>query len=235
MGESTPSLEVWYYAVNGQRFGPLNREQLRDLIVGGQITAETTVWTAGLSGWNPAGHVQALSELFAPSASAAPPPPPPVRNRTGPFPALLSPAQKRRRIFFLIGAGFAVIAMCLPWGYAYVGGGAAGHVGYGGVVIGARFWQATVCMVLGLIALAIAIVDLAVVNGGWIWPLTKWGHLGLFSGLVLFSLLGVLLPLAGWHGGLGWSWSVIPIASVIVLALSVAGLILAILECRGGR
>jgi membrane protease subunit (stomatin/prohibitin family) len=63
----------WHIAVNGQTQGPFTPEQFAAGIAQGQITAETLVWTAGMSGWQPAGQVPALAAQFG---SATPPPPP---------------------------------------------------------------------------------------------------------------------------------------------------------------
>ncbi|WKA28813.1 DUF4339 domain-containing protein [Bradyrhizobium roseum] len=59
----------WFYASNGQQQGPYPEAQLRDLITRGTISADTLVWTEGMSGWQRAGEIPGL----APGGSAPPP------------------------------------------------------------------------------------------------------------------------------------------------------------------
>ena len=68
----------WYYAISGDRKGPVEEEQLRQLMQQGVVTSETLVWTAGMSQWLPARAVAALSAGVAappaiPSVPAATP------------------------------------------------------------------------------------------------------------------------------------------------------------------
>jgi len=65
---------VWHITANGQAHGPFSTEQLAAGIQQGQINAASLVWTAGLSGWTPAGQVPQLAGFFGPP----PPPPPPA-------------------------------------------------------------------------------------------------------------------------------------------------------------
>lgn len=68
-----PPGAAWHVAVNGQTQGPFTSEQLSQGIAAGQITAQSIVWSAGMSGWTPAGQVPQLASQFG----AVPPPPPP--------------------------------------------------------------------------------------------------------------------------------------------------------------
>lgn len=72
-----PLPAAWHVAVNGQTLGPFAAQQVTDAIARGEITAATLVWSAGMSGWTPAGQVPALAAYFA-SATPPPPPPPPA-------------------------------------------------------------------------------------------------------------------------------------------------------------
>lgn len=58
----------WYYAQNGQQFGPLPGEQLRNMLSSGALRPSDLVWSDGLPAWMPAGQVPAL--LPAPAAPA---------------------------------------------------------------------------------------------------------------------------------------------------------------------
>ena len=67
---------AWHVAVNGQTQGPFTDQQLAESISGGQVTAATQVWSAGMPSWSTAGQVPQLAAYFAPPA--IPPPPLPV-------------------------------------------------------------------------------------------------------------------------------------------------------------
>ena len=45
----------WFYAAGGQQQGPYGETQFRDLVARGAVTAETLVWTEGMSGWQKLG------------------------------------------------------------------------------------------------------------------------------------------------------------------------------------
>lgn len=65
---------TWYIAVNGQTHGPYSEQHLAAAVAAGQVTPETTVWTAGMSGWLPARDVPQLAAVL----NSTPPPPPPA-------------------------------------------------------------------------------------------------------------------------------------------------------------
>ena len=58
----------WFYASGGQQQGPYPEAQLRDLITRGMVSADTLVWTEGMSGWQRAGDIPGL----VPGGSAPP-------------------------------------------------------------------------------------------------------------------------------------------------------------------
>ena len=227
MPEQTVIQDGWYYSENGQSAGPVDTGALRRMLQERQIAVGTPVWRAGMVDWVSASQVADLTTV------GSPPLQPPLTSVSQPVrcgPQSLSAKQKNRRIFFIIVSSLAVISICLPWAYVIVPQG--GFSSAGGIVIGAHFWQAVVAMILGLLALAAAIVDLAMVHGAVVWQITKWCHLGLYIALTLTSLLGVVLPIAESSNELGLSVYVIPLASILLLGVSVTALVLAILECR---
>jgi membrane protease subunit (stomatin/prohibitin family) len=65
-----PAGGLWHVAINGQTLGPYGMQQLEQAVQQGQLNASTSVWSAGMSGWQPAGQVPQLAALFGP-----PPPP----------------------------------------------------------------------------------------------------------------------------------------------------------------
>jgi hypothetical protein len=72
----------WYYAVNGQRQGPVSFDQLRQLTANGQISSGDLVWCEGMADWQPAGSIPALAPAPPPFAA-----PPPVQAQYGYAPA----------------------------------------------------------------------------------------------------------------------------------------------------
>jgi GYF domain 2 len=54
------SNQSWFYASDGQQQGPFPEAQLRDLIARGTVSADTLVWTEGMSGWQRAGDIPGL-------------------------------------------------------------------------------------------------------------------------------------------------------------------------------
>lgn len=61
--------DQWYYTRQGQRFGPLSCEQMRQMMASGQLQQADLVWTEGMSEWTPAGRV---GQLSAPATATAP-------------------------------------------------------------------------------------------------------------------------------------------------------------------
>ena len=58
----------WFFAASGQQQGPYPEPQFRDLIARGTVTADTLVWTEGMTAWQKAGEVPGLL------SGASPPP-----------------------------------------------------------------------------------------------------------------------------------------------------------------
>jgi GYF domain 2 len=50
----------WFFASQGQQQGPFPEARLRELIGSGTVTAETLVWSEGMTGWQKAGEIQGL-------------------------------------------------------------------------------------------------------------------------------------------------------------------------------
>jgi membrane protease subunit (stomatin/prohibitin family) len=73
-----PSAAAWHITENGQNLGPYSVEQLAQAAQQRVLTPTTLVWSAGMSGWLPAGQVPQLAALFAPAPPPPPPPPPPA-------------------------------------------------------------------------------------------------------------------------------------------------------------
>jgi hypothetical protein len=64
--------ERWFYGYDGERFGPVPLESLRQMIAAGQLLPTDLVWHDGLPGWQPASSVPALG--FRASGPSEPPP-----------------------------------------------------------------------------------------------------------------------------------------------------------------
>ncbi|MDO5497479.1 MAG: DUF4339 domain-containing protein [Alistipes sp.] len=79
MNTPPPAPQSQYFvAVNGQQSGPFSIPQLQQLAQQGQINAQTMVWKQGMAGWDAAGNVAELAQLFAPATPPTPPGMPPM-------------------------------------------------------------------------------------------------------------------------------------------------------------
>ena len=110
MSETTPRDDAWYYAGADERFGPFSEAQLRDLVRSGAVPAETKVWHAGLSDWQPA-HL-ALG-LARPRAT-----PPPIPPRVEPRLASLGTHAR-------VALGLSALLVLVSLALLATGGGAA--------------------------------------------------------------------------------------------------------------
>lgn len=63
----------WYYARNGQQYGPLSDDELRRLAVDRKLRPDDLLWREGMSDWKPANSVRGL---FTASSASAPTPVP---------------------------------------------------------------------------------------------------------------------------------------------------------------
>jgi hypothetical protein len=50
----------WFFASRGQQQGPYPQARLHEFIANGTVTAETLVWTEGMTGWQKAGEIPGL-------------------------------------------------------------------------------------------------------------------------------------------------------------------------------
>ncbi len=64
----------WFYALDGQRFGPVSLEDFARLVAAGTVTSETLVWREGLPNWVAWGTIAADTTLPEVSGEAGPPP-----------------------------------------------------------------------------------------------------------------------------------------------------------------
>jgi hypothetical protein len=81
MSASSEGPRRWFYVREGRRHGPVEVEQLVDLVLGGEIPEDALVWNTGLPEWLPAREVEAIGRELPPPLPAqkpAPPPPEPV-------------------------------------------------------------------------------------------------------------------------------------------------------------
>jgi predicted Zn finger-like uncharacterized protein len=60
---------IWHVVLNGEQQGPYSIPQVREMLAGGHVDAETYVWRDGFDGWLPMQEVGELAAVFsAPSA-----------------------------------------------------------------------------------------------------------------------------------------------------------------------
>src|SRR5262245_48230408 len=69
--------DTWYYAQNGQQYGPVSGSQLQQLAAAGNIQPADLVWQEGMANWAPAGSITNLipaHRMPAPAPVVAPSP-----------------------------------------------------------------------------------------------------------------------------------------------------------------
>ncbi len=74
MQNSSPPLNQFFVAVNGQQTGPYSFEHIKEMIILGEIKRETLLWKNGMQQWEQANTITELASVFM----NVPPPPPPV-------------------------------------------------------------------------------------------------------------------------------------------------------------
>jgi len=65
-------MSAWYYMDGGQQKGPINDNDLRNLISSGRLYPEDLVWCEGMAEWSPA---HSLDGIVWPARPPQPPPP----------------------------------------------------------------------------------------------------------------------------------------------------------------
>ncbi len=154
----TDSHDKWYYVAGREQKGPFSIEQLTALASAGALQADTLVWSAKLTNWEPLGRTELASIL-----RVGPLEPPPLAYSQPAF-AAASPGQDARVSSF----GQAVSA-CFSKYATFVGRANRPEYWY--------FYLFTT-----LAAIAALIVDLALFSGEAepIFPLTIILYLGVF-------------------------------------------------------
>jgi uncharacterized RDD family membrane protein YckC len=67
------SMTSWWYAENGQQFGPIDQNSLTQHFRAGKIAPQTLVWREGMTQWQNLASVPELRILLAPPIPAMPP------------------------------------------------------------------------------------------------------------------------------------------------------------------
>jgi len=76
--------EQWYFSVSDQQRGPISREDVKQKVDAGEITAATLFWKEGMAAWSPAGQT-VFSEYFRKTT------PPPLSPPPSTVPPAISP------------------------------------------------------------------------------------------------------------------------------------------------
>ena len=66
---------------DGQQYGPVSAEQLRQWIAEGRVNAQTLGQAEGSTGWMPLGQLSEFASLFGGTGGSVPPPPLPLTPR----------------------------------------------------------------------------------------------------------------------------------------------------------
>lgn len=89
-------MSVWWYAEKDKKTGPLEAEQLKQLLQSGKIEPRTMLWREGMDAWRPLAEIDELQMI-----TAAVPPPLPSKTSSDPltFPLATSWPRFFARIF----------------------------------------------------------------------------------------------------------------------------------------
>ncbi len=113
---------MWYYAENGQRKGPIEEAQLRDLANQGVIDGRTLVWTQGMANWAALAETTLGASLGLPPPLGPAPRPMPTPQPGAPLPPLTAsgpyssgaqeplPVADKERVVYVL------LAILLPFG-----------------------------------------------------------------------------------------------------------------------
>ncbi len=102
----------WFYAVDGQQFGPVSSAELKSLASKGTISSETLVWKKGMTDWVRADSTKGL----LPETSSHQPPPLAIPENTFNDSPRVSARPKKnplRKLFLILG-----IFVCILLGWA---------------------------------------------------------------------------------------------------------------------
>ena len=98
---------AWYYAINGQKLGPVSESQLKELALGGKLT-NALVWKDGMPEWTPSNKIKGL--VFPTAGSFAPTLPT--------FPAMDTKPKSlitKWCVFILLGSVIWISSAFMPW------------------------------------------------------------------------------------------------------------------------
>jgi hypothetical protein len=236
--------DAWYYTKGPTRQGPVTTDQLRALIAANQVVATDNVWREGMANWAP---LATVPELAPPPPSAPPayaPPPPPTFS---PPPTYIPPTTGGPAAYSGVVVRYS--AMPDPWGRTQKAfrvtliSCAAGVflcfftpffflTGLRECRFGWDLWWGILTFVFSIFALGSTITELSLRRIPLVRKILRWVHLGLFGGMTLPALIGMILGCFGIGVGLVGRTTgiyVIPITCILVLAAAATGLTLAIL------
>lgn len=114
--------QQWYYQKDGKTRGPISRDQLRQLVVSGELTGGAQVIRDGMSQWVPASSIDVPKKAASPppvNASVRKPPLPQSPPRPAP-PTFRRPPVPRRKpnrlpLYFGSLVAVAILAALLGW------------------------------------------------------------------------------------------------------------------------
>ena len=87
----------YYYAVDGQRFGPVSAERIQELASSGKLRPADLIWKEGMADWVPAARLKGLFPAAAYNAMPPPPTPSPPLRAPGPAEPAASPQSTATR------------------------------------------------------------------------------------------------------------------------------------------
>lgn len=103
-------MATWYYVEQGQRKGPVEESEIRNMIAAGSLSQDTMVWTEGMANWQTA--KMSLAGLQALAVPVTPP-----QYVSGPAPQTSSEEEITN---FLPWSIVVTVLCCMPFGVASI-------------------------------------------------------------------------------------------------------------------
>jgi uncharacterized membrane protein len=170
---------AWHYMKNGAQTGPVTADELKALISSGAIKADTLVWREGLASWVSANTQSEFTGVVPPAPAA-----------TGGGPGVFTPeaADVEKNKVFGVLAYLPPLLFLVPLLAARESKFAIYHCNQGLVLTLAAFAASIAVMILNMVLVFIPFLG---------WFLMFVLHLGLFVGVIVLAIMGIINAAGG--------------------------------------
>ena len=174
----------WYYVQNGQRTGPVSKQQLTQLASGGQLRPTDLVWKQGMSQWVPLNQAISLS--------------PPDPNAPPPIPIAAQP-QGASLLAYRIALVLAAVVVFLPWVVASGSVSFMGHQSSGTSTLanGIQTTWGVLCLLCAIAGMGFTFFEPAKILKDKV----KLGMAAIGGVIAILAIIGITNGASGFQGG----------------------------------